>query len=168
MPKLSELIKRYSLAYGLDPIIVAGVIWQESKGNMWAARIEQTSKIWFLLMGRSRAQMAGWCPKPGEVPELWDEACWRASSFGYMQILGETARVMGFQGRYLTELHDPDINLSYGCKYLYRCLNRAKKTTVIEFEQYNKALLYYNGSSEYPLLVRAHIASGKAGELLNN
>lgn len=166
--KLPVLIRRYAFAHGLDPIIVAALIYQESKGDIWAARIEQTSKIWFTLMGRNRQQMAGWCPRPGELPELWDEACWRASSFGLMQILGETARVLGFTGRYLPELHDPDINLTLGCRYLAQLLNRAKKETAIEFEQYNRALMYYNGSNKYPALVRSHIGTGRAEGLLNN
>ncbi len=35
-----------------------------------------------------------------------------------MQILGQTAREIGFDGTFLTELCDPEIGLEWGCRYL--------------------------------------------------
>jgi len=41
------------------------------------------------------------------------------TSWGLCQIMGATARALGFR-RWLTELLDPDTNLLWGLKYLYR------------------------------------------------
>lgn len=172
MKTLGDVIRFHASAFGLDPLMVAAVVMQESGGNRWAARIEQKSKLWFTLFGRSREQMAGWCPTVGQLPELWDEVCWRASSWGYMQVLGETARVLGFQGQYLGELYDPTVNIRYGCAYLGRCLRRARLTVTSgdKILEYNSAFLFYNGGSDkgYPAKVRAHIASGAAQALLDD
>lgn len=172
MNTLGDLIRFHCSAHGLDPLMVAAVVCQESGGNRWATRIEQKSKIWHTLFGRTRAQMSGWCPAAGQLPELWDEVCWRASSFGHMQLLGETARVLGFTGQYLTELCDPNVNIRFGCTYLARCLRRARLTVggkgiILE---YNTALLFYNGGGDkgYPAKVRAHISSGDAQALLDD
>ena len=172
MKTLGDLIRFHASAFNLDPLIVAAVICQESQGNRWAGRIEQKSKLWLTLFGRSRAQLAGWTPAPGQLPELWDEQCWRASSWGYMQVLGETARVLGFKGQYLGELYDPAVNIRYGCAWLGRCLRRARisLTSGDKILEYNSALLFYNGGADkdYPAKVRGHISSGAAEALLND
>jgi soluble lytic murein transglycosylase-like protein len=37
-----------------------------------------------------------------------------------MQVMGATARELGFKGRFFTELCDPMEGLNYGCRYLVR------------------------------------------------
>src|SRR5207244_6850484 len=69
----------------------------------------------------------------------------RATSFGLMQVLGQTARELGFDGRFLTELFEPETAIIYGCKKLKR-----------EMDKHNgdvrAALLGYNGGGDlsYP------------------
>lgn len=170
LEQLRELIRFHSAAFGLDPLMVAAVILQESSGEQYAGRIEQFSKIWLILFGRKRSEMAGWCPAVGQLPELWDEQCCRASSFGYMQVLGETARVHGFKGQYLWALFEPEINLRYGCAHLSQCLRRARVgfSASDKKAEYSRAFLFYNGGGDkaYPDKVWSHVASGAAAKLL--
>jgi soluble lytic murein transglycosylase-like protein len=65
-----------------------------------------------------------------------------------MQIMGETARELGFKGTYLTELCDPIVGLEYGCRKLGACIEKHPGDT-------RAALLAYNGGSNpaYPDLV---------------
>ena len=39
-------------------------------------------------------------------------------SWGPMQIMGATARWLGFKGTFLSELIEPEVGIEYGCKYL--------------------------------------------------
>lgn len=48
----------------------------------------------------------------------------RAFSFGLMQVMGQTARELGFTGIFLTELLDPATGLDWGCRYLKKQVDR--------------------------------------------
>ena len=74
----------------------------------------------------------------------------RAVSFGLMQLMGETARELGFVGKYLTQLCDPLTGIEFGCRKLARCM-AARPADV------RAALLMYNGgaNAQYPDLVLA-------------
>lgn len=74
----------------------------------------------------------------------------RAFSYGLMQIMGETARELGFAGKYLTELCDPIVGVEYGCRKLSRCMAKHPGDM-------RAALLAYNGgaNAQYPELVLA-------------
>jgi hypothetical protein len=76
-----------------------------------------------------------------------------AMSFGLMQIMGETAREMGYQGRFLTGLCDPDTGLEFGCRKLKRCLINTNGDPT-------SALLRWNGGSDgaYPSRVMARMS----------
>jgi len=75
-------------------------------------------------------------PKKDEIP--FEEAIGNAVSFGLMQIMGSTARWMGYE-RDLTGLWQPIINLNYGCKYL----NKLRK----RYEKIEDAIAAYNAGS---------------------
>jgi soluble lytic murein transglycosylase-like protein len=68
-----------------------------------------------------------------------------------MQVMGQVARELGFSGRFLSELADPQVGLEYGCRKFQRCL---KATATIE-----EALLRYNGGNDptYPAQVKQFI-----------
>jgi soluble lytic murein transglycosylase-like protein len=82
----------------------------------------------------------------------------RACSFGLMQIMGETARELGFVNEYLTKLCDPFWGLHVGCAKLAKCVAAHPGDT-------RAALLEYNGgaNAEYPDLVLPLIAHYAAG-----
>src|SRR5438477_6143358 len=99
-----QLVSEYAVKHGLDPALVCSVCEQESAWNQWAVRYEQGFFDHYI--------------KPlldsGAV-HLMTEAVTRATSFGYMQVMGQVAREMGFQGRFLTQLCDASIGLDIGC-----------------------------------------------------
>ena len=162
----SQLIRLHAEANGLEPALVAAVILHESKADKFAYRIEENSALYRTIMARGRHELAGYVPPIGENPSLYDEKVMRATSFGWMQLLGETGRVLGFRGRYLLELSDPEVNLHWGCIYLAKCLKRA--ASYPQNERYKHALLFYNGGSDetYPAKVLQIYESGEAQRFL--
>ncbi len=126
-----------AVKYGLDPALVAAVCEQESEWNPWAVRYEPAFYLRYIepmnLNSHTEAQM-------------------RSASFGLMQIMGQTAREFGFDGRFLTELCDPDQGVLYGCRKLQKCFSIHGDAET--------ALLAYNGGSnkDYPAQVLARVA----------
>lgn len=165
---MKKIIEKNCELFKLDIDIVCGIIIQESQGDPWACRFEEKWHAARLLM-RPRSRLAGYVPPVGKNPSLYDEKIWRAHSFGAMQVLGETARVLGFRGRYLPELLDPELSIQYGCKYLAKCLLRTDR----DFDHntknhYRRALLGYNGGGDklYPEKVFGRIERGEIKILL--
>lgn len=128
------LAGKWAVKYGLDPLLVCSVAHQESSWYPWAVRFEPAFLQRYIH------------PVLPESPTTLELT--KAMSFGLMQIMGETAIEMGWRGRALTELCDPDTGLDYGCRKLKRCLDAHSGDV-------RAALLAYNGGSEpkYPDLV---------------
>lgn len=104
-----ESIDRTARRHGLPPELVRAIVTVESNGNPWAARYEPA------FYNRHVA------PKPVKTRPPCSEQTemrLRACSFGLMQIMGATAREVGFEGVFLTELCDPEVGLDWGCRYL--------------------------------------------------
>lgn len=157
-----KLIRHASAGYALDSELVAALIIQESGGDKWAWRFEEK---WFAakLLALPRNKLSGFIPS--SPVSLYDEKIWRAHSYGLMQVLGETARVLGFSGQYMSELFEPIVNLSYGCQYLSRCFVRAARSpSSLPMER--QALIYYNGGVDYPDAVLRHIGTRRVIQLL--
>jgi soluble lytic murein transglycosylase-like protein len=114
----------------LDPALVCALCHQESSWKPWAVRYEPE------FFERYISHMKGVSPTEMQL---------RATSFGVMQILGQTAREFGFDGDFLTELLDPVIGLEYGCRKLQRAMDRANDGVI-------EGLLLYNGGGDkqYP------------------
>ncbi len=154
---MKELILRFSRNFQLNPLIVAAIICQESAGDPVRWRFE---KDWFKkhIEGKSRDRLGGtWLPQ-GICTET-TERMGRAISWGAMQVLGQTARELGFTGN-LTELLTPQNSIFYGCKKLRKCFD-------LHPDDEDKAIETYNGINPgYPKLIRGHMESGAAGLLL--
>lgn len=119
---IKRLIKKKATKYGLEWELVAAVIWQESRGNPWAYRVEPAFYRRY-IESTPRDQLPGYFPD--FPPNSASERAARATSLGLMQIMGNTARMVGYKKRELTRLCVPAINLEYGCRYLKQCINRA-------------------------------------------
>jgi len=78
----------------------------------------------------------------------------RSMSWGLMQIMGETARELGYKGP-IPQLMEPDIGIEWGCVKLVKCLK--------EHGDLEKSLLAYNGGGdpEYGKKVMARMAKYK-------
>ena len=131
------LVKKYAVKYGLDPCLVCAVCEQESGWNPYAVRWEPAFFQKYIV--------------PQGLKDA-TEAYTRAMSFGLMQVMGETARELGFEGKFLTQLCDPDIAVDLGCRKLQRCFEIHRDTET--------SLLCYNGGddSAYGLTVMARVA----------
>lgn len=101
---------------GFEPALVCAVVEQESSWNTLAIRYEPQ------FFARYVAPLVG---SDEMKPPTETESRSRAFSWGLMQILGQCAREMGFEGLYLSELLQPQVGLKFGCKLLARELGRA-------------------------------------------
>lgn len=106
--KFAPIIQPIAQKYGLDPALVAAFCVVESTDNENAMRFEPAFLEHYV----------------DQEPDFWGncnqttERYTRAFSFGPMQIMGEVARELGFQGEYLSELCNPANGIEYGCKLL--------------------------------------------------
>src|ERR1700752_1576167 len=117
------LVTPHATRYGLDPGIVAAVCEQESSWNPAAIRFEPAFEQRYIRPA---------IPAAPTTRELT-----KAMSFGLMQVMGETALELGWNGSFLTELCDPDVGVEYGCRKLQRCF--------AVHEDPETSLLAYNG-----------------------
>lgn len=120
------LAKQIAEEYNLPPALVCAVCEHESSWVPWAIRFEPG------FLDRYLSGM-----KNLTATEMDS----RAYSFGLMQIMGQTARELGFVGKYLSQLCDPETGIEYGCKKLSQCLQRAGGDQSV-------ALAHYNGGSD--------------------
>ena len=118
-----QVVANFAKVYGLRPELVCAVIEQESGWNQWAVRFEPA----FLTRYIHPA-----IPTAPSTLELT-----KAMSFGLMQVMGETAVEMGFNGKYLTALCNVTLGIQYGCLKLLRCYARAGGNDRVALQLYN-------------------------------
>lgn len=137
MNEFLQLAHEIAAREGVDPTLVCAVVEQESAWNPWAVRFEPAFYEKYT--------------KPMHLSDT--EEYTRAISFGLMQLMGESAREAGFTGKYLSELCDPTVGLTWGCRWLQRKLAHASGDVT-------KGLLAWNGggSPGYASQVLARMA----------
>jgi soluble lytic murein transglycosylase-like protein len=129
-----SFVKGYAEKYGIDLSLLCAVIEHESSWNPWSIRFEPAFESRYIKPA---------LPAAPSTLELT-----KAMSFGLMQIMGETAIELGFQGKFLSQLCDPGYGVDFGCRKFRRCLDQAGNSETL-------ALLRYNGGSDntYPVTV---------------
>ena len=110
MPENIYRVRFAAKAYDLDETIICALIYIESSYNPWIYRYEPQYK--WIYKGRT----------PGDIARRLgiterSELMGQKTSWGLMQIMGATARDMGFTELH-TQLLQPETNLEYGCKFL--------------------------------------------------
>jgi soluble lytic murein transglycosylase-like protein len=135
---IKELVRTFSRNHGINPELVAGVIYTESRGNPTAFRYEPRYFDRYIKAKKLQGYV------PYSINEDSERNA-RATSWGLMQIMGETARERGFMRESLVDLADPEINLDFGCAYLRDLIDAHGGDTIL-------ALYHYNAGegSEYP------------------
>jgi len=93
--------------YGLAPLFVAAICYQESRGRIYSARFEPNYR-WLFEPGKYAAK---------NITSLATETTLQKCSYGLFQIMGATARWMGYEGP-LPGLYDTEENILWGCEYL--------------------------------------------------
>lgn len=100
--KLVQLIQEAALQHELPIDLVYGIVCQESRGLVTATKYEPGFFQRYIL------NLAGLVSPEKRA---------RATSWGLMQVMGQTARECGFKGKF-EELFQPEVGLYWGCKYL--------------------------------------------------
>lgn len=113
MNPLDSLIAAAAQNHQLPVALVKAIVQVESAGNTWAIRYEPRFYDKYVAPQPVRGQPP--CTSQTEARLL-------ACSFGLMQIMGATARAVGFKGVFLTELCRPELGLDYGCRYLTKLI----------------------------------------------
>jgi soluble lytic murein transglycosylase-like protein len=116
--ELSSLIESAAARHGLPAGLVEAVVGVESGGNTWALRYEPAFYERYVRQDKTVRALAP-C-------SLDTERQSRATSWGLMQVMGATARGLGFDKAFLSELTDPAVGLEYGCRLLARLGERHK------------------------------------------
>lgn len=93
--------------FGIPPMLVAAIVYQESRGFVYAVRVEPNFPYLHRPEHFAKYQRI----------TVETEKALQKQSFGLMQIMGGTARWLGFEGA-LPALYKPENNLYWGCKYL--------------------------------------------------
>lgn len=143
MLNIFKIVKEKAEKYELDPLLILCIICQESNGNQYAFRVE-----WERITRRFTYPLTGFKPDIG-VTRITERVL-RSCSFGYMQILGDTARDFGYKDLYLTSLFEAGTNIDLGCRIF-------KKYYLDKNMDVTKTLLRYNGGGnlQYPKEVLA-------------
>ncbi|MDR2522554.1 MAG: transglycosylase SLT domain-containing protein [Synergistaceae bacterium] len=95
----------------VPPELVLALIEAESGGNPYAARL--TANYPYTVMQASRPSAC----------DLSTENIMQKTAWGLMQLMGATARSLGFDG-WLPELAEPKVCLPLGAEYLKRLMGR--------------------------------------------
>ncbi len=103
--QLHDLAKEWAWKWEIPESLLMRLIEVESNWNVWAVRYEE--KWQYYVTGNAYA--GNWTQ--GTEHRL------QQMSWGLMQVMGSTARMMGHKG-WLTELLVPTVNLTIGCRYL--------------------------------------------------
>lgn len=98
------ILARCAQAYHIDVNLLAAILKTESAGNQYVTRFEPKIKKYYEPQRFSK----------NNNETLETERVMQASSFGYMQILGRTARMLGFS-KPLAMLYNADINIEMAC-----------------------------------------------------
>lgn len=123
-----DAIKRVAGHANLDPALIAAFVMTESGGQNYATRYEAHWK--YLLDVDSHAKRLG--------ITVMTETMHQATSWGLTQVMGGTARELGFRD-HMPKLCEPDTGLTWGCLYLTRLFNRHKNL--------NDVIASYNAGS---------------------
>ena len=141
-----DAVTHWAKAHGLDRRVVYAVVLKESLGNANATRYEDGFFRRY-LEGKSKKRLRWHWPINRSADT---ERRMRAVSWGPMQVMGQTARRLGFEGRDFTELCDPFVGVEYGCKYLAMMLKIYKRKELASPDALRSALAAYNGGPGNP------------------
>jgi len=128
-------VEAISSKYDIDPKLVKAIIEVESSNEVYAVRHEPYFRWLYNVEDYTGLQTTA------------TEETMQKTSWGLMQIMGATARELGFEGRFLVELINPETNIEYGCKYLAGLRDRFQHldSQIAIFDD-NKVAAYNAGS----------------------
>jgi len=159
----STLIKYSAAQYNVDAELMAAIVIKESSGYPYKPRFEPGFYRKYIHL-EPKAKLGGLWPRwtddyYGEFKERLD----RSTSWGHGQIMGQVARELGFDGQYLSELCDPELNLPLMAKFLSFKFKEGSEDGLVGQELRRFVLLRYNGGGdkEYPDSVLAKLIDAR-------
>lgn len=134
------LVLSVSSTYGLEPELIAAIMKQESNIERCAVRYEPDFYRRYLSPETIKDQVKEniYLSSKRLKITIETETLLRATSFGFLQVLGQVAREHGFDG-HLTELCDPEIGLKYGAIHL--------KKKLLLYQSIEEAVSAYNAGN---------------------
>ena len=130
-------IKVSAKRYDVDPALVAALVWQESRGRRFATRYEEFYRWTNDVARHAKRHMITYS----------SEEYLQKQSYGLMQMMGGTARYIGFTDP-LPTLFDTDTNLDWGVKYFKTLVDRYRSTPDA-ISAYNQGSPRKDASGEY-------------------
>lgn len=126
---MDKYIEKYSREYGIPAALIRAIISVESGRDNYAIRYEPYYQ---------------WLYQPEYYAKkhyitVSTETMAQKTSWGPMQVMGAVARELGFDGRFLSELTDPDVGIKYGTMHLKNQYNR--------YNDWTDAIAAYNAGS---------------------
>lgn len=106
---LVEVVRGTAARHGLDPLMVAAIVQQESAWQPWAIRYEPGYR-WLWPSADNPYQPKGVSKDT--------EAIQQKTSWGLMQVMGAVAREHGYRLPFLGGLLQPAMGLEFGCLHL--------------------------------------------------
>lgn len=133
---LRQLIHRICRERRIDPILVEAIVWQESNYNPYAVRFE---KEYYENNSRNETIkcLKKYNPHLSILCSVHTERMSWATSWGLMQVLGETARRLGFIGAFMAGLCDPSEGIEWGIRYLQKQITRYDSDVIKAISAYN-------------------------------
>jgi soluble lytic murein transglycosylase-like protein len=136
MDALEKLARETAARQGLDPALVCAICEQETHWNPWLTRYESVYHNSQVVLGEA----AKFAPRAPYTVSIATETICRCLSWGLMQVMGQTAREIGYRAP-LAQLCDPAAGLEWGCQKLGRCL-------VMKHGDVRAAVALYNGARD--------------------
>lgn len=131
---VASVISAAATRHGLDPVVLAALVWKESAGDRHAIRHEPGYRwLWdtynwkpfrrleVVEMFRSAPPDDFRGPTGASAPTEWAA---QRTSWGLCQVMGAVARERGFRGPFLSSLMEPEIGMEYGALHLSALLRR--------------------------------------------
>jgi soluble lytic murein transglycosylase-like protein len=112
-----NIIKAKAEDADIDPRLLASICWQESRGFVYAVRFEPNYKWTYRIEKFAKMQRI----------TVETEEKLQMQSYGLSQIMGGTARWLGFSGP-LPALYKPETNLFWATKYIKYLSQKYTKT----------------------------------------
>lgn len=134
--ELLPYCQRIGATFEIEPSLLMAFCQVESSCRPFATRYEQHTTR-YIQEAYKWARASGITAETEQVHQL--------TSWGLMQVMGFTARDMGFSGN-LPELCLPEVGIEYGARYLKLLQKRfGKAEAVLEFDE--KVVASYNAGS---------------------
>lgn len=110
---IAQMVRDEATKASLDPNTILGIIKVESNFNPNAVRYERNFLNYFKTKDYAKIQ--------GITED--SENCLQKFSWGLMQVMGGTARWLGYGG-FLPDLSNPVVGIQWGVEYFKRIANR--------------------------------------------